>query len=245
MMREEVNPKTYFWAYDIFGYLLPGVLVVVGFAKGNQWVHDNVSSHWNSSSVMNVVVLIGAAYVVGHLVAALSCYALERLALRWTLGYPTGRMFSSTLPWWCYPLKICFPGYFRAYSKFFRERVNQCLTETFGMAPGDDHDRFWLAWSYISLHHPAAFKRATHFLELYGFSRNMSMGFFLVALNPWLPYWRTPMPTKDWFLISVLSGWIMFVNYTKLLRRLNDEVYRGFVVCSTGVNIERMTETKE
>lgn len=231
-MKEETNPKTYFWAYDIFGYLLPGLLVLVGFAKGNQWIHDNLSTHWNSLNVLNVIVLIGAAYVVGHIVAALSSYALERLVLRWTLGYPTARMFSGTLRWRWYLLKVLFPGYFRAYSEAFQRKFDQCFEDRFGMIPGDHHDRFWLAWSYISLHHAPAFRRATHFLELYGFSRNMSMGFLLVAFNPWLPSWRSPIPATCWVLISLLSAWFMFVNYTKLLRRLNDEVYRGFVVCS-------------
>ena len=121
MMREETSLKTYFWAYDIFGYLLPGLLVLVGFAKGNQWVSDSLFNLWESPDILKLIVLIGIAYVTGDLVAAVSSYLLERLILRWTLGYPTDRMFSDTLSWWCLPLKMLFPGYFRAYSEGFRK----------------------------------------------------------------------------------------------------------------------------
>ena len=33
-----------------------------------------------------------------------------------------------------------------------------------------------------------------------------------------------------WSMGALFAAWILFVNYTKLLRRLNDEVYRAFVV---------------
>lgn len=91
---------------------------------------------------------------------------------------------------------------------------------------------FWISFSYISLHHPIAYKRATHFLELYGFSRNMSMSFVFISLLPIFPHWNNDF-IASWILstVSLFIAFILFVNYTKLLRRLNDEVFRGFYVC--------------
>jgi hypothetical protein len=229
-MKEE-SSKVSFWAYDIFGYLLPGLVLIAGYAKSNIWVYDNIHIHWTSGSYADYAIILGVAYTVGHIVSGLSSLILERLLLRRFPKYPTYQMFKpdDDTP---KKVKIFFPGYFRPYSKEFQKSVRDKIKTEFNIDDPEEHDLFWLCWSYICLNHPVAYKRATHFLELYGFSRNMSMSFLLLVPATWFASWTDTMNGYVWSFGTLFSAWILFVNYTKLLRRLNDEVYRAFVVAS-------------
>lgn len=225
-MKEETNPRTYFWAYDIFGYLLPGLGLVGGLLVGTTELRGRVGPQ-ATAGVASVVLLLLVAYVVGHVVAALSGLLLERAVIAMWLGYPTYHMFRKD-GHAAGALSRAF-GYFRPYSRPFKRELMRRFTEEFGVEEPDDNDLFWLSWSYISLHHPAAFKRGTHFLDLYGLSRNLSMACLLIAGLPLLPDWSAVLPAAMWSSAFAGSALLLFLNYVKLLRRLNDEVYRGFL----------------
>lgn len=221
--------KVSFWAYDIFGYLLPGLLLLAGLTVSNKWMASYLGNHWNSQNYADYAIILGIAYIFGHVISGLSSFLLERLFLRHVLGYPTQQMFKEKDDTPKY-VKIFFPGYFRPYSQPFRDAVRKKVRKKFTLGVTDDHDLFWLSWSYICAHHPVAYRRATHFLELYGFSRNMAMSFLLLVPSTWLPTWTDTMNGYLWSAGAFSCAWILFVNYTKLLRRLNDETYRAFVV---------------
>ncbi len=227
-MKEE-SSKVSFWAYDIFGYLLPGLVLIIGLAKSIKWVYDNIHNQLISGSYADYVIILVVAYTIGHILSGLSSYALERLILRHILKWPTQQMFKPNDDTPKY-YKILFPGYFRPYSKLFQDNVRDKLKKEFNIEPTQEHDIFWLCWSFVSGNHPVAYKRATHFLELYGFSRNMCMSFLLLVPATWFSDWTNPINGYIWSLGALFAAWILFVNYTKLLRRLNDEVYRAFVV---------------
>lgn len=235
-----VPTLTGFWAYDLFGYLLPGTLVLAAAGKFNRVGHDLIAGRWNSGRIQDVALLIGLAYVLGHLVAALSSLFLEKLLLRKVLGYPTSRMFpapATTTPGKVRKigsrlLRFFFPGYFRAYTEQFRTALDGHFVAAFGLNPTDDHDRFWLIWEWISLHHTVAHRRATHFLDLYGFSRNTAFACLSIALLPFLPAAACPLTATAWAGGWAVAAYVLFSNYTKLMRRMDDEVYRGFVAAA-------------
>lgn len=238
-MEEQKSIGSYFWGYDIFGYLLPGAIFALAAAKTNTWVFDQVAGHWHSEGTtfgiyfIDLLVLVFFVYILGHIISGISSLILERWILRNTLKYPTGRMFQDgEFPKVSMVKNLFFPGYFRAYSPAFQESFYEKFENKFKSLNRDTHDLFWVSFSYISHHHPVAYKRATHFLELYGFSRNISMSFILIALLPLLPGWNgdfiNPLILSG---ISIMIAFVMFVNYTKLLRRLNDEVFRAFYIC--------------
>jgi hypothetical protein len=228
------SKKHYFWGYDIFGYLSPGALFALIAAKSNSWIYDQLAGHWKNPkmdlgiNIVDIVVLLFFVYILGHIISGISSFILERLILRHTLKYPTYRMFNETKVsgFW----RFFFPGYFRPYSKEFRTSIVERYQDRFPQLVARTHDLFWVCFSWISINHPTAYRRSTHFLELYGFSRNICMSFILIACLPILPEWTGFV---DWWVLSGVSlviAVIMFINYTKLLRRLNDEVYRGFYV---------------
>lgn len=126
--------------------------------------------------------------------------------------------------------KFIFPGYFRSYSKEFRESILKKFKNRYPELNKNTHDLFWVCFSWISINHSTVYRRATHFLELYGFSRNICRSFILIAFLPLLPQWTGFISGWILSITSIAVSLIMFINYTKLLRRLNDEVYRGFYV---------------
>lgn len=228
-MKDDSSTKVSFWAYDVFGYLLPGAVLISVLAKANGSVYLLTAPHWESGKYIDYAVLVGIAYTVGHIISAFSSYILERVILRWLFGYPTILMFkdeSVVRPWY---ERLVSPGYFRPYSNQFQTKYSELFKKRFGLDRFDQHDNFWLAWSYVAANHPVAYRRATHFLELYGFTRNMSLTFLLIGMTTWFPGWTEFMNGYIFSAICFVSACALFSNYTKLLRRLNDEVFRAFV----------------
>ena len=262
--------KIPFTLYDLFGYLLPGVfffaLFPITYDAGT--VMDLLARFMSSHSVGNhiqngffllqVVNVVKAspwlitvyfflvAYLLGHVIAALSGFFLERLAVEKFLKYPAANMFNlrthegfiekivfaalKHVPAWDTLKDFVFRNYRRPYSPDFINAFNDRFRETFRVDAQNQSDIFWLCFAYVSQNCPSTFQRASHFLNLYGFARNLSMMFFIFV------------PTMFGFEISrglQLSGWIFlgyliigigfFWQYLKFFRRLNDEVYRGFV----------------
>jgi hypothetical protein len=226
-MKEELSPKTYFWPYDVFGYLLPGMAVLVGLAAGNTWGQSILGPLWRGQRVSDLAIALGLAYVVGHIVAGMSSLILEKWIVSGFLKWPTAHMFRAGKEGKV--SRVLLPSYKRPYSDEFQKAFDKRFTSTFGLPPKDPHDRFWLVWSFVALRHPIAYRRGTHFLELYGFSRNMSFALALIALFPFVPWWTATTGAWEWVSVLLVSSGFLFVNYTKLLRRLNDEVYRAFV----------------
>lgn len=225
----EKNPNINFWAYDIFGYLLPGLLLLAGYAKANTCIYEIIHPHWISGKYADYAILLGIAYTLGHLISGLSSFFLERLILRHILKYPTRQMFKENDDTSIF-IKFLFPGYFRPYTKVFQNTVKEKIKTEFNIDIMEDHDIFWLCWSFVCINHSVAYRRATHFLELYGFSRNMSMSFLLLVPLSWFSQWNNFINGFLWSISALFIAWILYVNYTKLLRRLNDEVFRAFVV---------------
>jgi hypothetical protein len=259
--------KIPFTLYDLFGYLLPGLLFFALFPitydlskiidiaseyikTGNYCeksflllqIRDTLSiSPW---LLLFYCILI--AYLVGHIIATLSSLILERIFVEKFLKYPAANMFGirkyqgwfenvifkviNIIPGWKLFKKIIFPNYRRSYSKDFRESFQKTFKGTFDLKVNDQSDIFWLCFSFVGQYCPITFQRASHFLNLYGFTRNLSMMFFLFGIAMALLE-STNSILINWWLISFyfFLGLSFFWQYLKFFRRLNDEVYRGFV----------------
>lgn len=223
--------KVYFWPYDVFGYLLPGLVLLAVVAKTNAWAYHLYAGFWHAGELQNLLVIAGLSYVVGHAIAAAGSWTLERLLLRRTLRWPTQRLLDQANEdgRLARLLLGLVPGYERPYSAAFRKQVRRRFRSTFGFDTDDFHDLFWVVWSHVSLNHTPGFRRATHFLELYGFNRNLSTTALLCLPLPLLPGWTNLLPVWAWTSCCLVLAVLFFSNYAKLLRRLNDEVFRAFV----------------
>jgi hypothetical protein len=100
-MSDKIEPKTYFWPYDIFGYLLPGVIAIAPLITFHDVIRSFFKTRYQSESIADNIVLLVAIYVVGHIISAASSLLLERGLLRLSFGYPLsqflGRKDSGTI----------------------------------------------------------------------------------------------------------------------------------------------------
>lgn len=226
-----------FWAYDLFGYLLPGSFILAVIGRFSSIGHDLVADPWDQGKPHDIAMLVGVAYVLGHVISAFASFLLEKVTVKLLFGYPTAAMFPKAakkdqfwlVRFWKTLRPFLLPGYYRAYTEGFQERVNERFSVAFGFEPSEDHDRFWVIWAWVAMNCPVAHRRATHFLDLYGFSRNCSFVFLATAVLPFITSASLPVAPWFWVLLTSASSLALFVNYAKHMRRMTDEIYRAFV----------------
>ena len=96
MVKANELTKISFWPYDLFGYLLPGVILILAFSVGDSFWSHKVQSAWLSERWSNVLLLLLIAYIAGTCIAAFSSWFLERQILRRLWLYPTSRSTVRT-----------------------------------------------------------------------------------------------------------------------------------------------------
>lgn len=238
-----------FTLYDFFGYLLPGIVfwLTVILSLDATRISYSILDSTKPLDVLNKLIIFSqferilkeypwfvsatsllVAYISGHLIASISSYFGERLFVENILGYPGEILFSEKKKG-IWPLIL--KKYFRPYSDEFIQKFKIVFKQKFDLSEPSSSDYFWLSFEYVAQHCPNAFARSMHFLNLYGFNRNISYSFLLSAIcsSILLIYRGYPIP----FLIPVILtlGSIPFYwNYLKLLRRLNDETFRAFYI---------------
>ena len=236
-----------FTLYDFFGYLLHGItfpsIILLSFdvprladlfvsrilGKPAQETPNFVLEEFirilhQSPWFISILCLL-ISYVLGHVIAAVSSFFLERLLVSSWLGYPTQNMLgidSKPKPWF-------FKNFRHRYSEDFITNFKREFENRFRLQFNNPKDVFYVSFEYVAQNCPAAFARTLHFLNLYGFSRNLCMTFLVSALALFMFQFMNGLSIA-WALFStylVVAGFF-FWNYLKLFRRLDDEVYRGF-----------------
>ena len=228
-----------FSLYDFFGYLMPGATFVglIFFSRDlmafysivfnshdfmtHQLVFPRVLVLLEASPITSFILSIIIAYVIGHVLSSLSSFVLERFIVELWLKWPAVNLFSHKSN------AYLFKKYRRPYNSSFQDVFVSTFKKRFDIAEPMPHELFWLSFEEIALRAPAAFARTTHFLNLYGFSRTLSLAFFIAAL------FNSLFSVKLAILYLIISV-LLFWNYLKLLRRLNDEVFRAFYTVETG-----------
>lgn len=190
-----------FSPYDFFGYLVAGFLVICSaeYAIDGNWVLNR------ELKVPQAAFWLGAAYIVGHLVANVSSYFIEHKFLRGVLRSPEELLFEDeptppttaklmwrqrlgSLPWWLSLInpvawwRWSFPvGVARAIFPIFHKPFPQETRQRVLKKSSDEG--FTKAGRGLYLHCFATVKgdkntydRLISFLNLYGFCRNVCMG---------------------------------------------------------------------
>lgn len=249
-----------FTIYDFFGYLFPGatfwILIffsgdihrLIEIARGRKvdsgFFFENFADQFNSSPFLSFFIIAIASYISGHIIASISSYFFERVLVEKYLGYPTDNLLKlkgdpriEEITWIKRRIQFLknavYGKFIRPYSNDFIDKFKVSFKNTFKLESPNSSDIFWLSFEYVANCSPVSLSRSLHFLNLYGFSRNLSMTFLLAGILQaifcnWL----------EFFLYFLLCT-ILYINYLKLLRRTNDEVLRTFFTLRAMLNQEK------
>lgn len=274
-IRDIKSPFTF---YDLFGYLMPGIMFIalwlVEYDVGDLMHYyvnnehcpssfDNYTLDFNEDLKIDYVIgffswggsgdfkfipfflFLLLTYLMGHVIAAMSSFFIERTLVKRIFGFPSSLLFeektvefnSSWKNLWGIFFRIqkflllIFQGFVKPFSVNLRTSMQQLIRDRFGESVSTEN-YFWLCFSDIAKYNPVAYKRVFHFLNLYGFSRNVTMSillyiFFRVTIYGLL---GSDLNMYNWLILAGYLGiaLIMFWNYLKLFRRQCAEMYFHF-----------------
>ena len=216
-----MDQKIPFTSYDFWAYLSAGFLLLfaIDAVIGTKLV---LRDSW---SIVQSVVAISLAYVVGQLIASASAAIFEKVMVGKLFGYPRDTLFgkSKGSKW----VQRLLPGYFTtlpaatqlaALEKGQKQGVGQ---------PGEA--LFWVAFAYAR-QTPAVMSRLENFLNLYGFCRNMALVAFVDAALFYWSYLQPNGPSEHllWSRLSFIVGIGMTLRYLKFFRLYANEVFTSF-----------------
>jgi hypothetical protein len=157
-----------FSVYDFFGYLASGAIVITGLTVS----FVGYGQLGEGPSLPIGIVLVIVSYVIGHIVANLAGFLIERRLVVRRLGRPTEILVcEAQLPGWA---AMLFPGYGTPLPEPTRERVRARAGDLRGEA------LFFHCFAVMK-HDEVVRERLATFLNLYGFCRNMALALVAVA----------------------------------------------------------------
>jgi hypothetical protein len=249
--------RTSFLMYDIFGYFLPGFfftcLIVIDYdmsriiefyvdhnnslsalpQKNIQYKLDYLFRFltWNTENdfkFTTLAIYIFFCYLIGHILAALSSFLIEAQFNARLLGFPSTNLLSTNeRSWW----QRRFERYTQHFGKAFIEKFVGVFEARFG-PEAERRDYFWLCFSDIAKHCPVGYNRAIHFLNLYGFSRNIACCFLIYIPLRCLVALALGSPINLYSGLILFGyfccGLVMIKNYLKLFFRQCIELYYHF-----------------
>jgi hypothetical protein len=243
--------------YSIFGYLLPGFfftsLVIIDYDLSKIFRHYggeklitleslklmdlkiNYILDFFSTGTMSdfkfipFIIFLFFCYLIGHIISAFSSFIIERLLVKETMGFPSKILVSGIQP----KNKWLFGNYRRPLKSQMIGELKSRINSTFEYDVHKD-DYYWLCYSYIITKRPYLAPRVHHFVNLYGFSRNITAAillYLLVRIFLLNFILGSKMDFYSWltWCMFLLAGTFMFWNYLKLFKRQAIDIYYLFL----------------
>lgn len=214
--------KLPFSVYDFLSYLASGFLILAAF----DFVQSQPTILRDDVGFFPGAFWILAAYVVGHLIASVASALYERLIVGRWLGRPSRHLLEDNRRGWRAFL-------LRAYLTPLPPRVVARVRERADRAGGHEgEDLFLLAFGEAK-QHPDLMARMQTFLNLYGFSRNMSAAALIAVIVVGGGALVIPGVDAEQALGWVAAGLVvsvgMFYRYLKFFRQYSFELFVSWV----------------
>ena len=212
--------KIPFSEYDFFGHLVSGAIILAGFgfaAQGTEVFHHELG-------INEAVALVLGAYLIGHVVASVSSFLLERRLTRWIIGSSTTCMFSNTpIGGW----RRLLSAHLKPLPPATAERVLARAKKQAGV--GEPSEALFFHCFGVVRQEASTRERLTTFLSLYGFCRNAAMAALINAAVMGFALGANSAAGVDTlsagFLVSVVLAGVMYLRYLKFYRLYAVEVY--------------------
>lgn len=213
--------KLPFTSFDFWGYLAAGFLllcavdaaVAFGAMGRKEW------------TFVEGILAISVAYVVGHVIASISSFVLERVLVGKLLGWPNANLFGrSPAPTW---LKRLLGFYYGALPAETQKAVLDKAALSGVPAPGEA--LFWLAFAKARSS-DRTMGRLNDFLNQYSFCRNVAMVAFIDAAILYWSYLQPQGPESHiwWARLALFIGVVLLLRYLKFLRHYSLELLTAF-----------------
>ena len=219
-----------FTDYEFYAYITAGMIVLFSLDYG---VNDGAIVLQDSWSFIQIVFVIGTAYIIGHIVAGPASTVLEHWVARRILRPPVAIMMGlgkagfieaifsiATISRYYQPLpqglrSLIFEGVARSLNKSSEEIT-------------DPEEVFQVAFP-VAQKTPLTVERMDTFLRLYGFSRNVAMAGFVSTL-PLIhrAYTENETPLYGWAAALFLISVVMFSRFLKFYAEFGAEVLRTY-----------------
>lgn len=180
------------------------------------------------------IALVMLSYLLGHVIASFSSLIFEYGIVNFILGYPSVNLLRkpTTLNWIQKTARKITHPFCNALEDDFVKDFEYLLKSRFG-AHTHIRNYFWLCFTDLAKYTPIGYKRVVHFLNLYGFARNVSMCFLIYIVFRILilkTFLNSHLNAYNWLILGVylLVSIAMFWNYIKLFRRQCAELYFHF-----------------
>ena len=218
--------KIPFSIYDFFGYLASGFILLIAV----NYTYGNGSFLTQEISIVLALFLVVVSYILGHIVANFSSFLFEEKFVKGVLKEPSINLFCKKPKsnW-----RRIFPGFYRPLPEATCSRI---LSKTKAKAGFQEPGQavFYHCFQTVKSNEKTL-GRLNIFLNLYGFSRNVSMSLLLcslVLLSGWLAVRYSgsqPNPALLWgAIISTFASVGMFYRYLKFFRQYSVEVFTSY-----------------
>lgn len=216
-----MDQKIPFTTYDFWAYLSSGFLFLFAVDQVTDFKFL-MRENW---TVVQGVIVVSVAYVVGQLIASASSTIFEKILVGRCLGYPRDILFGKFVAWsW---VRSLMPSYFSPLPGLTQKSVLEKGLKVGVDKPGEA--LFWPAHVY-GRSTPAVAARLDNFLNLYGFCRNVALVGFLDAA---IFYWAYMQPSGSsehlfWARCALVIGFGMTFRYLKFYRHFSIEVFTSY-----------------
>lgn len=199
--------------YDIFGYLIPG-LIVLSFSD---IVYCQVVFRkliyppaMDLKATIIILIIVGG-YILGHALSGLSSLVVEPLITR-QIEFTAIRLSLENI-------------LSENMTNYFENRFNAIFG--FDFHPMD----FRAVICYVETHRPAVYATAFVFLSFYGMCRTLAFTFsivFLTELIVWFVF--SPKYSLMIALICLILSFSFYYGYFKFYRYFKVQIISGFVI---------------
>ena len=213
--------KLPFTSFDFWGYLAAGFLLLC--AVDSAWSFGLLArKDW---TLVEGILAVSVAYVIGHVVAGVSSLLLERGLVGRVLGWPSATLFgASKAPAWLQKLM----GFY--YGKLPEETQKAVLDKAAQAgvsAPGEA--LFWLVFAKAR-GSDRTWSRLSDFLNQYSFCRNVAMVSLVDSVILLWAHWQPTGTLQQllWARIALFVGVALLLRYLKFLRHYSLELFTSF-----------------
>ena len=221
--------KIPFTVYDIFGYIAPGALLTVAL---DRFFPSSKILATASQDAFSGIVSFFLLYVIGQIIAAPSSYLLERLFAKKCLQDPRRVLLE---PKNTAGLRILFKEYFNPLPGKVRDKIiKKSGMKKNKMKDGRQKDeKYDTIYQYIYSKvkkDTDALGRLNIFLNLFGFSRNISFAAFLLSFILLVNSFITGKWENNYWIVGFYGvSIIMLYRFLKFYRHYTYELYLSYL----------------